>query len=378
MNLKGRILGVLTLLGVASLVLFQFTGARAPEAGGADLPQQLTIASIAYSYKGQQVFTGLTGTVIRQGWLKEELAKRGVALSFFPVPTAVGGPLINEGFAGKRIDFASYGDFPAIIAASGGVPLKLVAPLGRGNNSYLVVRKGLEARSIRDLKGKRIALHRGRPWELPFSKLLDANGLSLSDFKILNINPPASHAALAAGDVDAVFLLSDGILLEQKGIGRIIWSTKEAPLAWRMRAELFGRADFIESQPELTQLVVDAYVRAAHWAAQPENRAAVIEDLARSDTPVSVIEADFDEANVAWRDRFTPLFTDAVINHYRSVAEYTHAQGLVRQKVDVDALIEPRFVTRAVNKFGLRTFWQPAAPDGVSADAHTAKGDAAP
>src|SRR6202007_2410130 len=102
---------------------------------------------------------------------------RGVKLAFTPVPTAVGGPVINEGFSGKRIDFASYGDFPAIIAVAGGVPLKLVAPVGQGQNVYLVVRKGLAARSIADLKGKRIALHRGRPWELPFSKLLDANHL---------------------------------------------------------------------------------------------------------------------------------------------------------------------------------------------------------
>ncbi len=53
--------------------------------------------------------------------------------------------------------------------------------------------------------------------ELPFSKLLDANGLKLSDFKIVNINPSATPAALASGNVDATFLLSDGLLLEQKG-----------------------------------------------------------------------------------------------------------------------------------------------------------------
>lgn len=374
-SVKNWIIAAVALVAVAGLVFFQFRGGKAGESAAA-LPRTVTIASIAYPYKGKQVFNGLTGTIIEQGWLKAELAKRGVALDYFPVPTAVGGPLINEGFAGKRIDFAAYGDFPAIIAVSGGVPLKLVVPVGRGQNAYLVVRKGLAATSIKDLVGKRIALHRGRPWELPFTKLLDANGLKLGDFKILNINPPASHAALASGDVDAVFLLSDAILLEQKGAGRIVWSTKLAPEDWKMRAELFGRADFVERYPELTQIIADAYVRAAHWSSLPENRTAVVDQAARGDTPVSVIETDYAEQRVRWQDRFSPLFDGQVKQHYRSVTDYTFGTGLVRQKVDVDDLLEPRFVTEAVRKLGLEGYWH--ASDAKSATAAPAKPEKAP
>ncbi|WP_380872007.1 nitrate ABC transporter substrate-binding protein [Sphingomonas sp. DBB INV C78] len=367
MSLKKLAIAVLVLLGVGGLLAYQLRGRSGVETADGGLPKTLTIASIAYPYKGQQTYAGLTQRIIEQGWLKEQLAKKGVELAFFPVPTAVGGPLINEGFAGKRIDFASYGDFPAIIAASGGVPLKLVVPVGRGQNAYLIVRKGLTANSIADLKGKRIALHRGRPWELPFSKLLDENGLKLADFKILNINPPASHAALASGDVDAVFLLSDAILLEQKGAGRIIWSTKTAPSDWKMRAELFARGDFVDRHPELTQLVADAYIRAAHWSSQPENRAAVIDEAARGDTPVSVVEKDYDEPRVTWRDRFSPLFDDFMVRHYRSVADYTFAQGLVRQKVDVDTLLDRRFAAQALKNLGLEDYWQPTATDSADA-----------
>ncbi|WP_243395836.1 ABC transporter substrate-binding protein [Sphingomonas oleivorans] len=372
MALKKAIIGVLALLALGGLLAYQLRGRDAAVAADGALPKTLTIASIAYPYKGQQTYAGLTQTIIAQGWLKDRLAKKGVELVFFPVPTAVGGPLINEGFAGKRIDFASYGDFPAIIAASGGVPLKLVVPVGRGQNAYLIVRKGLAANSIADLKGKRIALHRGRPWELPFSKLLDANGLELSDFKILNINPPASRAALASGDIDAVFLLSDAILLEQKGAGRIIWSTKTAPADWKMRAELFARGDFVDRYPELTQIVADAYVRAAHWSSLPENRKAVIEEAARGDTPVSVVETDYDEPRVAWRDRFSPLFDDFMVRHYQSVADYTFAQGLVRRKVDVDALLDRRFATQALKNLGFDDYWQPTRVQTEAAPAITA------
>lgn len=344
---------VAALIGVA--IAFQL---RAPATSGA--AKVVNIAGIAYPYHGAQAYNGLTAVVIRQGWLKEQLARRGVRLAFTPVPTAVGGPLINEGFSARRIDFASYGDFPAIIAASGGVPLKLVAPLGQGQDSYLVVRNGLAATSIRDLKGKKIALHRGRPWELPFAKLLDANGLRFDDFQIVNINPSATPAALASGNVDATFLLSDALLLEQKGAGRVIWSTKQAPADWRMRAELFARGGFIDEYPELTQLVVDAFVRAAAWSAQEANRAQVIRDAARGAMPVAIVEKDYAGSGIPWPDRFSPMFSPAVADHYRSVAAYAHDKGLVRARVDADALLEPRFVQQALRNLDLETFWKPA------------------
>lgn len=357
MTRKSILVAVAVVAAIGALIAFQFAGrARSGAAGGQ--PQTLTIASIAYPHEGQQRYQGQIAIIQEQGWLEQQLAKRGVKLVWFPVPTAVGGPLINEGFAGKRIDFASYGDFPAIIAKSGGVDLRLIVPNGRGQNAYLVVRKGLNARTIADLKGKRIALHRGRPWELPFAKLLDANGLTLKDFRILNINPPASHAALASGDVDAVFLLSDAYLLEKKGVGRIIWSTKEAPADWKMRAELFGRGDFVDAHPDLTAIVAEAYLRAAYWSSLPENRQRVNEISARAETPLDVVEADQNDPRVAWKDRFSPLFDDFMVDHYRNVADYTYRQGLVRNKVDVDRFLEPRFAKEALQRLNLATYWQ--------------------
>jgi sulfonate transport system substrate-binding protein len=326
----------------------------------------VTIASIAYPYKGRQVFNGLTGVVIDQGWLKAELAKRGVTLAFTPVPTAVGGPLINEGFSGKRIDFAAYGDFPAIIAIAGGVPLKLLTPVGQGQDVYLVVRKGLAARSIADLKGKRIALHRGRPWELPFSKLLDANGLKLTDFKIVNINPSATPAALESGSVDATVLLSDGLLLEQKGVGHVIWSTKQAPADWKMRAELFARQGFVDTNPELTQLVVDAFVRAAAWSSDEANKATVIHNAARGAMPEEIVAKDYESSGIGWRERFSPIVRADIRSHYRSVADYTFDRKLVRNKVDTDTLIDDHFVNQALRNLKLETFW---ATDGAATPA---------
>lgn len=351
---------VFAVIAIAVLVGIAFAVFR-PKGGEGDAPKTLTIASIAYSNKGEQRYAGQTAVIQEQGWLKAQLAKKGIALQWLPVPTSVGGPIINEGFAAGRIDFAGYGDFPSIIANASGIDTRLIVPAGRGQNVYLVARKDLAAKGIEDLKGKRIAVHRGRPWELPFAKLVDSKGLKQSDFKILNINPQAAYSALASGDVDAAVMLGEGILAEQKGVGRIVWSTRQAPADWRMRAELFGRKNFVDRHPDLTQIVAEAYVRAAHWSSLPENREKVLDIAARSESPRSVIEAEYADPTVTWKDRFSPLFDEPLRQHYRAAADYTFDEKLVRRKVDAEALFDPRFVDKALKTLKLEGYWQPAS-----------------
>jgi ABC-type nitrate/sulfonate/bicarbonate transport system substrate-binding protein len=120
------------------------------------------------------------------------------------------GPIINEGFASGTIDIASYGDLPSIIANAAGVRTELIVPSGRGSDTHLLVPPDSSAQSILDLKGKRIAIHRGRPWELPFSRLIDSVGLRAPAHRehrfqrIVNthstiVNTPASASSAMSG-----------------------------------------------------------------------------------------------------------------------------------------------------------------------------------
>ncbi len=225
----------------------------------------------------------------RRAGFRNELEARQIELEWVPAPHASVAATINEGFANGRIDFASYGDLPSLIANAAGVQTKLMVPSGRGTDTHLIVPVDSPARSIEDLKGKRIALHRGRPWELPFQRLLASKGLKYEDFQILNLNPEAGTAAIVGKKVDAMYTMSDAYLLEERGAAKIIWSTADAPPDWKVRAELWGSGAFIEARPELTELVTRAFVRAAHFASREENRARVVELGTASGTPESVV-----------------------------------------------------------------------------------------
>ncbi|TBU93997.1 PhnD/SsuA/transferrin family substrate-binding protein [Phytopseudomonas dryadis] len=330
----------------------------------AEAPKAVRIAVVAYNSAGKTVFNGPAYVIERDQWLQRELAKQGIELQWVPAATASVGTFVNEEFANQRIDFAFYGDLPSTILNASGVATRLIAAGGSGNNVYLVVPSDSSATAIEDLKGKRIALHRGRPWELPAARLLQSRGLDFSDFRLFNLNPQAGGAALSAGRVDGFFTLSDAYLLEDKQVGKIIWSTKQAPQDWKMRAELFGAAAFVERYPEITQLVVNAYLKAAYWASREANRDEYLQHLAQSGQPESVLRRESD--GEPWTAQFSPLIDASVRQHYRDVVAYSLQAKLIRSGFDVDRLIDERFVDQGVRELGLQDEWQavdaPAKP----------------
>jgi sulfonate transport system substrate-binding protein len=323
----------------------------------ADLPEAVRIAAVAYPNAGSTVFIGAQPIIEEQGWLEQELGKKGIALKWIPAPHTNVGPVINESFANRSIDFAAYGDLPSILLNAGGVDTRLVFSNGIGSDAFLVVPAGSSAKSITDLKGKRIAIHRGRPWELPFVKLLEANGLKYGDFKIFNINPLAGAAALSAGKVDALFTLTDAYLLEDRGTGRIIWSTKEAPPDWKMRMGLWASKSFVEKYPEITQIVVTSYIKAAYWTAQDVNRDEFIRISARSGTPESTIRREYEGDTVSWKDRWSPLFDAYQALHYQNAVAYALEKKLIPKKIDSDQLLEPKFVEAGLRDLQLEGYW---------------------
>lgn len=325
----------------------------------ADPAKEVRIATVAYNVNGKIGFNGTAAIVEEQGWLKEELKKQGVTLTWVPVTAQSVGVTINEGFANKSIDFAGYGDLPSIILNSGGIETRIVVPGGRGNNVYLVVPPNSTAKTLADLKGKRIALHRGRPWEIAFARYVASSGFKFSDFKISNLNPGAGAAALAAGNVDAFVTLSDAYQLEDKKVGKIIWSTKSAAQDWKMRAELWGAKDFIAQNPAITQIIATAYVRAVYWTSQEEHLDDYLKIANQNGQPENVFRREYSNDSVPWKIRWSPLFDDLVLDHYANVAQYSRQANLIRKDINTKQLFDARFLNAAIKELKLEGYWQP-------------------
>lgn len=273
------------------------------------------------------------------------------------------GPGINEAFAGKQIDFAFYGDFPAIIARAGGIPIQLVVPASRGaSDSYVVVPKDSPAKTIADLKGKRVSLNMGRPWMLTFSRLLEAQGLGFADFQIFNLVMPDGDAAVSSHNVDAQVTL-DGLQLESRGLARILWSSHDAPLDWKFTADVFAREDFIKTYPTATQKIVTAYIQGARYNSDPAHREEYLTAVAASQAIPTELEFK------AWAGRevapaLSPLFDPFVPAHYQEVVDFAARNKLIRRKFEVNAFLEPRFAAQALKELNLSDYWTPVDAAG--------------
>jgi len=323
----------------------------------ADTGNTINIATTAKYADGKIVLPRLDYIVDQQGWLRAELAKRGYSLAWYPVSGAATGPLINEAFANHLIQFGEYSDLPSIILNGSGPSLRteLVTPWPP-NDSYLVVPADSTATSIEDLKGKRIAVHEGRPWELALLRLLDSKGLSYSDFQIYNINLDAGTTAVATGGVDAL-ITSSPFPLVDKGVAKIIWSTKNSPASWKSWGGIWADRGFVAQHPDLTQLVVTAYIKAAYWASQDANRPTYISLQTRDGTSPRAVEWEVDESTLSWHDRWSPHFPPELYEHYRFDIGYARNKNIIRYPIDVNALLDEHFVATALHDLNLENYW---------------------
>jgi len=362
------------LAGAFGLGAVALVGCKPAKGGGApDVKGAILKIAVVSSYVNKKIrLTGLDYVIEKQGFLRDELKTRGISLEWFPAPNAAVGPIVNEAFANHSIQLAGYSDLPSIIlnASNTTGKTKLVIP-GNPGDSYLVVPKNSTAKSIEDLKGKRLAIHRGRPWELPLLRLLESKGLSYADFQIFNINPEAGAAAVATGGVDGLFTVS-AFNLEDKGVAKIIWSTADQPLSWKSWGGTWAARSFIEEQPEIAQLVVDAYVKAAYWVSHDENKAEIIKLGTLNGTPERIVRRTYDESGISWKDRWSPLFPPELYEHYREATAFAKKYKIITGDIDIDVLLDDSLAKKSLKTLGIENYWTgiktftPAAPAQAS------------
>lgn len=272
------------------------------------------------------------------------------------------GPAVNEAFANGQLDFASQGDLPQIIARANGLKTRQLAAGGAHAPMYLAVLPDSDIGSIKDLRGRKVALFRGTNNHLAAVKVLAANGMTERDFQGMNMDEASANAALATRNIDAAFGNYGLLMLAGKGLAKIVYSTKGDNPAFERQSTLIAADDFVVNHPDLVQRVVTAVVKAAYWSSQEENRDALFDIWAQSGRPTSVYRADFEGETLKYRN--SPLIDEYLINAYRVQARQAREYGLIRHDVSVDGWFDPQFVGVALRQLGLEHFWPRYGADG--------------
>ena len=312
-----------------------------------DKPQVIRLGLGGSGYS-KTYTTGVFGYLRENKLLEEEFEPEGIRIewTFFPGV----GPELNTAFASDSIDFSSYGDFPAIIGRAAGIKIRALAVGGRDSNIYVAVPASSSAKSLEDLKGKSVGIYLGGYMRLIFARKLQSLGLSEKDFNLINIRTADGQNAIASGRIDAYVGAATMLILQNQGVARIIYSSKNEPPDWRGMNTLLVSESFLTKYPEITKRFLKRYLQAVRWRSDEANRKAAEEMDARGGTPVEILTAT--HAGIPLKELYNPRFDDAFVKHYQDAIAYARLNKWIQNDIDLEKWIDRSLLDQALKESG--------------------------
>ena len=331
-----------------------------PRRAGAAAPTSIRISFPGAGTGGRPVVGGsFPANAHLQRAIDEEFKADGIAIEWKHFPGA--GPALNESFANGLTDFAfGHGDLPLIVGRSTGLRHKILMSSGRGGDSYFVVPAASTARSLTDLKGKRIATFKGTAGQLTTYRWFDRFGLSEKDFKVISLDNDSILAALSTGDIDGTVRAPFDI--EARGLGRRIHEIANDAYITRPGTVWVGEA-FEQQYPEIVQRVVTRLIKVAQWSTLEANREKQMQLWATSGTAYIDYKKGWD-SSLDLRDRLNPLLDEYYRSSLLSSIEEVKKYKLSRREVNVDGWIKSDYLDNALKALQLTNYWPQQGADG--------------
>jgi sulfonate transport system substrate-binding protein len=298
---------------------------------------------------------GIVDVIYVQKLLDKAFANRGVEVRWTHFKGA--GPAINEAFANGQVDLAFLGDLAGVIGRANGLDTRLIAALARDVNGFLAVAPGSGVSDLRALKGRQVGVFRGTALQLSFDSVLQSEGLSERDFRVVNLDPNAAAAALAARRVDAVWGSAGVFVLRDKGLAEVPVSTRERKGVGTLKAGLVASGAFLRAHPDLARTVVKTVLEASQWLSDKRNLDAYIAlEQQQANLPPTVWRNELALADPAVV--FSPLLDRYFVEAFKRDVRTAKEQGLIRRTFDVDQWIDRSYLDAALRELNLTGRWQ--------------------
>jgi len=191
----------------------------------------------------------------------------------------------------NAVDFGSTAGSAALLSRANGNPIKAVYIYEQPEWTALVVGKDSSAKSIADLKGKKIAAQKGTDPYFFLLRTLQQAGLSQADIQYVNLPHADGRTALERGQVDAWSGLDPHMAASELQAGsKLIYRNKD----FNTYGFLNSREDFLRKYPETTKRVIQLYERAKQWVIDnPNDAAQILSDAAQ--LPLDVAKRELNE-----------------------------------------------------------------------------------
>jgi NitT/TauT family transport system substrate-binding protein len=306
--------------------------------------REFLLGASAAVVAGPAVVRAQEPTVIKMGALKlihsiapyfyEKFTPAGYKVEVIPFESPTEG---KNAVVTKSVDFGMFGIAAATLGAAAGEPVVVIAS-ACNKGMAVVAGKNSPISSIKDLKGKRVAIWPGSTQEVFILERLRMEGMSLADITPVRISFSEMHVALARGDVDAYVGAEPGPSVSlATGIGKVV----EYPYGTAMGAlnMVFGaHRDTLSSKPELTKVILDIHRKASEYAmSKPTELAAMA--VAKLGQKKEAVEIAVSNVELTWK------FGAKEIQQSKTYAQHMLALKQIKQLPDFASFFDTRFVS---------------------------------
>ncbi|HBS60001.1 MAG TPA: hypothetical protein DEA44_12110 [Firmicutes bacterium] len=288
---------------------------------------------------GYQASSSLTILAKAKGFFEEEFSKDGTAVDY---NLFLAGPPMNEALAGDRLDIANLGPLPALSARATGIDVKAVGRAYSDDFYYgVLIRPDSAVNSVKDLKGKKVAMQVGSGAHLFFMLLLQQNGLTNSDVNIVNMPTSDHKTALETGNVDAVATWQPFVAnIELAKAGKVLATSQNVI---RTVGVYLARNEFGQKNPDLIERFLKVHQKAADYLKNhPDEALALI--AKESKIPVEALAKSI--KTIDWDLQFT----DADLQTLTQTKNFLKDTNVIKKDFAVNELVEKKYL----NNLGLK------------------------
>ncbi|QYH36114.1 aliphatic sulfonate ABC transporter substrate-binding protein [Salinibacterium sp. M195] len=226
-------------------------------------------------------YNPLSLIIKEEGWLEATLGD-DVEVTWIQ---SSGSAAANDALRAGALDIGSTAGSAALLARANGSPIKTVDVYSQPNWSAIVVAADSPIQSANDLRGKNIGANAGTDPYFFLLQTLAEVGIGLDEVTITQLQHADGKTALESGAVDAWAGLDPLMSASVVNAGsRILYDNPD----FNSYGFLNATESFLETSPDLAQLVVDAYEKARQWASDnPDDAAAIFADVAGIELPIA-------------------------------------------------------------------------------------------
>jgi sulfonate transport system substrate-binding protein len=259
-----------------------------------------------------------------QGSIEKKIAPLGFDVKWTEFPA---GPQLLEGLNVGAVDFGYVGEAPPIFAQAAGARFFYIGhdPIAPRAES-LLVRKDSPIKSVVELKGKKVALNKGSNVHYLLVRLLEKNGLKLTDIQPVYLPPADARAAFESHNVDAWVIWDPFTAAAEKQIGARVLADGIGGVANNYQFYL-GERSFVERHPQVIHAVFEDAVEKGKWIKANLHQAAEII------APLQGLSVDVVELSLNRYEFKVQTLSEAVIAEQQKIADTFYELKLIPKRI---------------------------------------------